>query len=87
MTIRFAISSAERPLYVQTTLTTGMSMFGKMSVGVRMIASGPRIEQQHGQHDEGVRPPQRESDDPHGVSFGRWAVRNCPVRKDDVGAS
>src|SRR5271154_6070262 len=41
--IRCAMSWAEKPLYDQTTLTTGMLMFGKISVGVRMIASGPRM--------------------------------------------
>src|ERR1700737_3720790 len=40
--IRCAMSWAEKPLYDQTTLTTGMLMFGKISVGVRMIARGPR---------------------------------------------
>ena len=38
-----SISSVERPLYVQTTLTTGMSMLGKMSVGVRRMAATPSI--------------------------------------------
>lgn len=37
------MSSAENPLYDQTMLTTGMSMFGKISVGMRMTASGPRM--------------------------------------------
>ncbi|VWC33255.1 hypothetical protein BSE24067_06531 [Burkholderia seminalis] len=37
------MSSAEKPLYDQTMLTTGMSMFGKMSVGVRSSASGPAM--------------------------------------------
>ncbi len=32
--ICFSISGVARPLYVQTTLTTGMSTLGKMSVGV-----------------------------------------------------
>ena len=41
VTIRAAISSADSPPYVQTTVTTGMLMFGKMSVGVRRIVSGP----------------------------------------------
>src|SRR5215831_13025181 len=40
-TMRFAISSADMPLYCQTAVTTGMLMLGKMSVGVRMMASGP----------------------------------------------
>ena len=30
-------------MYDQTTLTTGMSMSGKMSVGMRAIATTPRI--------------------------------------------
>jgi hypothetical protein len=37
------MSSAEKPLNDQTMLTTGISMFGKMSVGVRMMAIGPRM--------------------------------------------
>lgn len=37
------MSCDEKPLYDQTMLTTGISMFGKMSVGVRRIASGPAI--------------------------------------------
>ncbi len=41
VTIRDAISSADNPPYVQTTVTTGMLMLGKMSVGVRRIVSGP----------------------------------------------
>src|SRR4051812_19515842 len=41
VTIRAAISSADNPPYCQTTVTTGMLMLGKMSVGVRRIVSGP----------------------------------------------
>uniref|UniRef100_A0A1I9YR24 Uncharacterized protein n=1 Tax=Paraburkholderia sprentiae WSM5005 TaxID=754502 RepID=A0A1I9YR24_9BURK len=33
----------KKPLYVQKMLTTGISMFAKISVGVRSIASGPTI--------------------------------------------
>ncbi len=32
-----------RPVYCHTTAITGMLMSGKMSVGVRMAASGPTI--------------------------------------------
>src|SRR3954464_2089423 len=38
-----SISSVERPLYVQTTLTTGMSILGKMSVGVLRMLATPSI--------------------------------------------
>src|SRR5882672_11170003 len=38
-----AISCGGSPLKVQMMLTTGISMLGKMSVGVRTIASVPRI--------------------------------------------
>ena len=38
-----SISSVLSPEYVQTTLTTGMSMFGKMSVGVRRMLATPSI--------------------------------------------
>src|SRR5215471_2458880 len=40
-TMRLAISSADMPVYCQTAVTTGMLMFGKMSVGVRAMAIGP----------------------------------------------
>ena len=32
--MRLAICSADRPLYIQTTVTTGISIFGKISVGI-----------------------------------------------------
>ena len=38
-----AISSGEIPPYDQITLTTGILISGKMSVGMRKIASTPRI--------------------------------------------
>src|SRR5579859_4376913 len=41
--IRSAMSCGARPLNVQIMLTTGILMFGKISVGVRTIASDPRI--------------------------------------------
>src|SRR5580704_8643141 len=41
-TMRSAISWGSSPLKLQMMLTTGMSMLGKMSVGVRTIASDPR---------------------------------------------
>src|ERR1700679_3605802 len=43
VTIRPAIWSAESPVYCQTILTTGILIFGKMSVGVRRIVTGPII--------------------------------------------
>src|SRR6266850_5337902 len=43
LTMRSLMSSGTKPLKVQMMLTTGMSMLGKMSVGVRAIASVPRI--------------------------------------------
>jgi len=36
------MSLAERPVYCQTTLTTGMLMAGKISVGVRNSTNGVR---------------------------------------------
>jgi hypothetical protein len=39
-TILFAISVGTRPVSVQTTLTTGMLMAGKISTGVRSSATG-----------------------------------------------
>src|SRR5215813_938394 len=41
--IRFAISCGARPWKFQTMLITGMSMSGKMSVGVRKITMGLRM--------------------------------------------
>src|SRR5882724_11531917 len=43
LTMRSLISSGTKPLKLQMTLTTGMSILGKMSVGVRTIVSAPRI--------------------------------------------
>ena len=40
-TRRVAISSGARPVYFQMTATTGILMFGKMSVGVRRIENTP----------------------------------------------
>ena len=37
------MSFGKSPVYVQTTLTTGMLMLGKMSVGVRSAAKPPKI--------------------------------------------
>ena len=37
------ISSGETPLKVQMTLTTGISISGRISVGMRWMASTPRI--------------------------------------------
>src|SRR5260370_14280785 len=42
-TIRLDMSSASIPLYVQMTLTIGMAMSGKMSVGVVTIEVTPKI--------------------------------------------
>ena len=36
--MRFCISGALMPLYIHTTLTTGMSISGKMSVAMRCKA-------------------------------------------------
>jgi hypothetical protein len=41
-TMRVDISWAERPLYCHTTVTTGMSMSGKMSVGIDRMLKTPR---------------------------------------------
>src|ERR1700691_1422165 len=42
-TTRLDISSGDSPVYCQTTVITGMSIFGKMSTGVRTIDTTPRI--------------------------------------------
>src|SRR3984957_11686540 len=42
-TIRLDTSSASIPLYVQITLTIGIAMSGKMSVGVVTIEATPKI--------------------------------------------
>ena len=62
---RRSMSSGEMPVNDQTTLTTGMSMSGKMSVGMRDIETTPRTTMSIGHHDERVGPAQREPDDPH----------------------
>src|SRR5271167_1296755 len=41
--MRFAIWAGERPVYCQMMETTGMLIFGKISVGVLSTARGPRI--------------------------------------------
>ena len=41
MMTRFSISSAERPGYWKTAITTGMSMAGKMSTVMREKARAP----------------------------------------------
>ncbi len=43
VTMRLAISCAERPVKFHTTVTTGMSMLGKMSVGIVSMLKTPRI--------------------------------------------
>ena len=43
LTMRSAMSSGTMPLKFQIMLTTGMLMLGKISVGVRTIASPPMI--------------------------------------------
>ncbi len=41
LVMRPAISSAERPANCHTTLTTGMLMFGKISVGIDRMLKAP----------------------------------------------
>ncbi len=43
VTMRLAISGAERPVKFHTTVTTGMSMLGKMSVGIVRMLKTPKI--------------------------------------------
>src|ERR1043166_4627324 len=43
VTTRFSISSGDSPVYTHSTLTTGMSMYGKMSTGIVVMAALPRI--------------------------------------------
>jgi hypothetical protein len=64
-TIRLFISSAGRPVYCHTTETTGISMFGKMSVGVRRIARGTEDQQEQRENDKRERSLKRDFDDPH----------------------
>ena len=56
-TMRSDMSCADRPEYCQMTLMTGMSMLGKMSVGVRENDHGRQDEQHQRQDDERVRSP------------------------------
>ena len=55
VTMRFSISSGEMPPYVQTTLTTGMSIYGKISTGMRDNRAAAQNGDQHRHHDEGIR--------------------------------
>ena len=41
--MRVDISCADRPEYCHTTVTTGMSIFGKISVGIDRMLKTPRI--------------------------------------------
>ena len=41
VTMRWAISSGDIPLYDQITLTTGISMMGKMSLRAETMATTP----------------------------------------------
>jgi len=43
VTTRFSISSGDRPVYTQSTLTTGISMNGKISTAIVAMADPPRI--------------------------------------------
>ncbi len=40
-TMRVDISCAESPVYCHTTVTTGISIFGKMSVGIDVMLKAP----------------------------------------------
>ena len=41
-TMRVDISCADNPVYCHTTVTTGISIFGKMSVGIETMLKTPR---------------------------------------------
>ncbi len=43
VTTRFSISSGDRPEYTHNTLTTGISMYGKMSTAMVAIAVPPNM--------------------------------------------
>ena len=43
VTTRFSISSGDRPEYTHNTLTTGISMYGKISTGIVTMAVQPRM--------------------------------------------
>ena len=43
VTTRFSISSGDSPVYTQSTLTTGISMNGKISTAIVAIADPPRM--------------------------------------------
>ena len=58
--IRFWISVALIPLYVHTTLTTGMLISGKMSVGMRCAAPTASRHTSAMMREDRVGPPQRE---------------------------
>ena len=56
--MRPAMASGGRPAYCHTTLITGMRMFGKISVGVRMIGEHAENQDEQRQHHERVRAAQ-----------------------------
>ena len=57
--MRCSMSLASSPVYCQMTLTTGMLMAGKMSVGVRDRTNGVNKNKQQRSHDERVGPAKR----------------------------
>ena len=67
VTMRLSISSGDSPLYCQTMLTTGMSMYGKDVDRHRRDRDAAQNGDQHGHHDERVGAPEREPDDPHAL--------------------
>jgi hypothetical protein len=62
---RCSIYFAGSPEYDQITVTTGISILGKMSVGVVAIDVNPRTKMRDEGDDEGVGFVQRESYNPH----------------------
>ena len=64
----FNVACGQAAVYCQTTLTTGMLMDGKMSVGVRSRTKGVSSSSNMRRYDESVGPTQGQTDDPHIIS-------------------
>lgn len=58
VTMRSALSCGDMPVYDQMTDATGMSMRGKMSVGIETIAATPRTSIRIRHDDKGIRAPE-----------------------------
>ena len=75
VTIRLSISSGVSPLYCQTMLTTGRSMYGKDVHRHRRDRETARDGDEQRHDDEGIGAPEGEPDDPHGAAVSYSTAR------------